>query len=307
MSGNLLVRLHSLGDVVLASGTAVEMQRTGPVSFVTGFAYKPIVNRIPGNVEPLSVSGGWKELRRISSGFSTIVDLQNNFTTKLAFTGRSVKRFQFDRRLRHRILHGAGGSLPWRALEYLRTWSDTGSPPPVLERYEGPSDRCFTAGIVVGGRWPLKTMPVGVVAELARLFCDVKGADVVLIGNESDIPAAQYVVEQCGYRSVKSAAGEGDISRLINRIETLDLLISPDSGPAHLAMALGVPVQVVFTSTSPALGFWPEGFRGSFMVESVPCRPCHRHGGKKCDAGDQKCRKMLVPRAVFEEAMCLVP
>ncbi|MCK5131827.1 MAG: glycosyltransferase family 9 protein [Candidatus Sabulitectum sp.] len=306
MAENLLVRLHSLGDVVLASGTAVAMSGSGPVSFAARAVYEPIIRRIPGSIKPIPVTGNWKELRRVSENFSTIVDLQNNLTTRLAFAGRNVKRFHFSRRLRRKVLLGAEITLPWRAEEYLRTWSVHGDPSPVLTRFETPRDGRFTVGIVAGGRWPMKTVPSGVVTELARLFCDLKGARVLIMGDSEDCLLAEHIAEQCGYRDVKSVAGEGGISRLIDRIEKLDLLISPDSGPAHLALALGVPVQVVFTSTSPALGFWSENFKGAFMVDPIPCRPCHRHGGKKCTAGDEQCRRMLVPRDVFEEAMCLV-
>jgi len=306
MDRNLLVRLHSLGDIVLASGTAVEMSATGPVGFACREQYKAVVERIPGNIEVVPVSGGWKELRDISAGFSAVVDLQNNFTTRLAFAGKNVKRFRFNRSLRRKVLHGACISVPWRAEEYLKTWSDKGNPVPILNRYEMPPGNRLTVGIAAGGRWPLKAIPAGVTAELARLFCDTEGADVFLIGDSEDAPLAQHIVDDCGYRSVKSVAGEGGIARLINRIEGFDLLVSPDSGPAHIASALGVPVLVVFTSTSPALGFWPHNFEGSFMVDHVSCRPCHRHGGTKCPSGNQRCRRLIVPREVFQEAMCLI-
>jgi len=307
MSKNLLVRLHSLGDVVLASGTAVAMSQNGKVSFASRAAYEPIIERIPGNIEAIPLSGGWQELRRVAKNYSTIVDLQNNLTTRLAFAGKNVKRFHFSRRLRRKVLLGAGNTLPWRAEEYLRTWSPGADPFPVLARHASPVQDKFTVGIVAGGRWPMKAVPTGVVTELARLFTDIEGAQVLIMGDSEDSAIAEHIVEQCGYRDVRTIAGEGGISQLISRIERLDLLISPDSGPAHIAMALGVPVQVIFTSTSPALGFWREDFSGAYMVEPIPCRPCHRHGGRKCAAGDEQCRNMIVPRDVFQEAMCLVP
>ncbi len=307
MSNNLLVRLHSLGDVVLASGTAVAMSQSGKVSFASRALYEPIVKRIPGNIESIPLSGNWKELRRISRNFSTVVDLQNNLTTRLAFAGRNVKRFHFSRRLRRKVLLGAGILLPWRAEEYLKTWSPGGDPSPVLTRHATPVQGRFTVGIVAGGRWPMKAVPAGVITELARLFADIEGAQVLIMGDSEDSSLAEHIVEQCGYRDVRTIAGEGGISQLISRVERLDLLISPDSGPAHIAMALGVPVQVIFTSTSPALGFWPNDFKGAFMVDPIPCRPCHRHGGKKCATGSEQCRRMIVPRDVFQEAMCLLP
>ncbi|MCK5785403.1 MAG: glycosyltransferase family 9 protein [Candidatus Sabulitectum sp.] len=304
---NLLVRLHSLGDVVLASGTAVSMAGSGPVSFATRPAYEPVIRRIPGDIIPFPLSGNWRELREASRDFSTIVDLQNNLATRLAFTGKNVKRFHFSRRERRKVLLGTGKTLPWRAEGYLRTWSDQGNPAPVLDRLETSSDGRLTVGIVAGGKWQMKTIPPGVITELARLFCDLEGAEVLILGDPGEASLAKNIVEECGYRNVRSVAGEGGISQLISRIEKLSLLISPDSGPAHLAMALGVPVQVIFTSTSPALGFWSDTFKGAYMVNPIPCRPCHKHGGSKCTAGDEQCRSMLVPRDVFQEAMCLVP
>ncbi len=306
MKQNLIIRLHSLGDVVLASGTAHSMSQENPVTFLSRPVYEPVIKRIPGDIKSMSLTGGWRELRQISAGFSTIVDLQNNTTTRLALTGRRVNRFRFSRRKRRKVLLGADTTLPWRAEEYLHAWGGKGNPDPVLERLSKPSGDNFTVGIVAGGGWPMKTIPPGVVTELARLFCDVKGARVLILGDSNDLPLSEYIVEQTGYRDVATVAGEGGISELINRIENLDLLVSPDSGPAHIAMALGVPVQVVFTSTSPALGFWSPDFKGSFMVNPIPCRPCHRHGGKKCSAGDEQCRKMLVPRELFEAALCLL-
>jgi heptosyltransferase-2 len=304
--GALLVRLHSLGDVVLASGTAASMALSGPVSFATRPEYEPVVRRIPGGITPVPVSDNWLDIRKISGGYSEIVDLQNNLATKLAFAGKNARRFRFSRRQRRKILLGSDSTLPFRAEEYLRTWGGKGNADSVLTRLETPPEGVFNVGIVAGGRWPMKSIPAGVVEELARLFCDVAEASVFVFGGGGDQNEINLIVEHCGYRNVTALTAEGGISQLISRIEKLHLLVSPDSGPAHLAKALGVPLQVIFTSTSKALGFWPEDFTGAFKVEGIPCRPCHRHGGRKCSAGDEQCRKMLVPREIFEAAICLL-
>lgn len=304
---NLIVRLHSLGDVILASGTARSMAECSPLTFVTRPEYEPAVRRIPGNIEVVPFAGNWITLRRLSKGFSIIVDLQGNLTTRAAFAGKkNVRRFRFNRALRRRILRGSGESLPWRASEYMNAWGGSGDPAPVLERKGFPEDGKRTIGIVVGGRWPMKAIPDGIAAELARLFCDGIGAHVLLLGETSDRKRAIDIAEQCGYRNVEPAAGEGGIGRLIERTESLDLLISPDSGPAHLGIALGVPTQVIFTSTSPSLGFYSPGLRGAFLVQGLSCRPCHRHGGIRCINGDLRCRSMLLPREIYEEALCLM-
>lgn len=305
MTRNLLVRFHSLGDVVLASGIASKMSEAGELTFVSKPIYKSIIERIPGDIRFSPYSGSWKDLRKEAANFDKIIDLQNNIATKLAFAGKDVRRFSFSRRARRKVLFGSTEKLPWRAEEYLKVWSDTGNATPTLKRLNQPTVNKFTVGIVAGGRWLMKSILPGTIAELARLFCDIKGADVQILGEKSDRELADSIVESCGFRSVEQFAGEGSVEDLINRIEKLDLLISPDSGPAHLAMALGVPTQVVFTSTSPSLGFWQPDYKGNFMVKSVPCRPCHKHGGNKCSLNEQ-CRKLLIPREMYEDALCLL-
>lgn len=302
---SLAVRLHSLGDVVLASGTVSALAEEGKTFFATSPGFAPVAERFPGVASVITVTG-WRELRRAAVGFSRVIDLQNNLTTGTALFGRATARYSLDRRKRRAILRGSGESMVWRAADYMEAAGLSGDPMPVLSRREYPEPGETTVGIVTGGRWPMKAIPDGVAAELARLFCDVLDARVFLIGGEQDRTRAEAVSEQCGYRRVVPVAGEGDIGQLVRRIEGLDLLVSPDSGPAHIGIGLGVPTQVIFTATSPALGFYPPDLPGIFMTCGVRCRPCHRHGGTSCRVGDELCRRSLVPRELFQEALCLM-
>jgi len=306
----LLVRLHSLGDVVLAAPSARAAAAHGSVAFLTRTAFLPVVRRFQGGVAPIGCDGGFFPLLRATAGHrgGKTVDLQNNISTRLAFPG--AKRFRFDRAMRRRIiaLGQSAGEMPFRAEAFLTTTGFPGADPePVLERLAFPPQGCFSAGIVTGGRWPLKALPEAVVAELARLFCDIDRARVFLIGDRSDRQEAESIRASCGDRSVLNVCGEGDVGSLLSRLEGLDILVSPDSGPGHLARGLGVPTLVVFTSTSHSLGFWrrfPKGYHG---VPGVPCRPCHRHGGRECPLGVAACRTRLVPREIHDLAMELVP
>lgn len=232
------------------------------------------------------------------------MDLQNSISTRLAFP-RAV-RFTFDRALRRRILAlGPGaGEMPYRAEACLTAAGFPASDPiPALKRYASPPGDVLRVGIVTGGRWPLKALPEAAVAELARLFCDLEGARVFLIGDSPDLPESTRIRDSCGGRDVVNACGEGDLETLIERLEGLDLLVSPDSGPGHLACALGVPTLVVFTSTSRSLGFWKGPEKAFHEVPGVPCRPCHRHGGRECPLGVAACRTGLVPREIHAIAM----
>lgn len=304
----LLVRLHSLGDVVLAAPAAAAAAGGGTASFLTRTVYLPVVERFHPELVALGCDEGPFALRRAARnhGKQGVADLQANIATFLAFP--RAKRFRFSRKTRRGItgMGASFGRMPLRSQAFLETAGFSGDPDPRIERRGPPVEGRFRVGLVAGGRWPMKAVPEGVLEELARLFCDLDRAEVFLLGEASDRAAADRILKRCAGRSVWNACGEGDMNALLNRLEGLHLLVSPDSGPAHLARALGVPTMVVFTSTSPELGFWKTDAPGTHMVEGVPCRPCHRHGGTACPLDAEACRKRLVPAEVRLKSMELL-
>src|SRR5262249_8572387 len=91
-----------------------------------------------------------------------------------------------------------------------------------------------------------------------------------------------------------------DVAQLAAEIAALDLLVSVDSGPAHLGAAYGVPVVVLFGPTS-WVRWGPRGARGRALSLELPCAPCSNIGGERCPLPDHshRCMKELdVPRVL---------
>lgn len=309
-SSTALIRLHSMGDVILAQPAAARLSGAGPVHFVTSEEYRPIVERMAGNIIPAAPvrDAGAPGLRRLLAriGPSSVVDLQNSLTTRLATLGMNVTgRFRMDRNRRRRVLRERKASMPLRTDDFLDAAGFGGTGEPELERRGAGPDR-LRVGIVAGGRWPLKSIPRGVISEAARLFHDLYGADVLITGGPGDSREVSAAASEVLRPGVDAYTGEKGVRGLIKAVEGLSLLVSPDSGPAHLAAAMGIPVLVVFTSTSPSLGFWRHDRRGNFMAGQFACRPCHRHGGRECARGDQACRRGILPLDLVGEAMGLL-
>jgi ADP-heptose:LPS heptosyltransferase len=59
-------------------------------------------------------------------------------------------------------------------------------------------------------------------------------------------------------------------------------LVSGDSGPLHLAAAVGAPVLGLFGPTTREWGFYPAGERDLVLERPLPCRPCSLHGRHSC-------------------------
>lgn len=138
------------------------------------------------------------------------------------------------------------------------TWRITFSPGEREER-----DRFFTelssrpvAGLVLATANPRKDWPAERYAPLADALHD-RGYTVLLIGGPGprEAEAAKRVRELARHRP---SSGLGNsVRRMMWMVDGIDLLVSPDTGPLHVAHALGTPVVGLYGHTNPwRVGPW---------------------------------------------------
>jgi lipopolysaccharide heptosyltransferase II len=122
--------------------------------------------------------------------------------------------------------------------------------------------------IHAGAGWETKRWPVEKFAEIARRF----EGSVVAVGTGSEQLSATRIVETAHGRGrpALNLAGRTTLKQLASLLRAADLMVSNDSGPMHLAAALGTPVVGIFTCTSPALS-GPAGTRHELVSTIVPC------------------------------------
>jgi len=89
-------------------------------------------------------------------------------------------------------------------------------------------------------RWPAEKF-----AELAAT-CAADGSRVVVIGDSSEQDLADGIAAQAASAGVRSAAGALDMAGLVALLAQADVVVANDSGPRHLAQALGVPTVGIF-------------------------------------------------------------
>jgi heptosyltransferase-2 len=90
------------------------------------------------------------------------------------------------------------------------------------------------------------------------------------------------------------------IDALAAAIARLDRLVACDSGPVHLATAVGTPVLALFGPTAAAR--WGPPPPGRALTLGLACSPCSNHGGDRCPEGHHRCMEDLAPAAVLDAA-----
>ena len=124
-------------------------------------------------------------------------------------------------------------------------------------------------GVHLGAAYgPAKTWPAERVVDLCRLL-DRAGVRAVLLGTGNEAPTAAAIAAQA---PAAMLAGRDRPAILAALLTELDVLVSGDTGVAHLAAALGTPVVALFGPTDPSLSA-PRG-RAVALTHPVPCAPC---------------------------------
>jgi heptosyltransferase-2 len=109
-------------------------------------------------------------------------------------------------------------------------------------------------------------------AELADLLAAQLGFRIVVVGSEAERPIAERIREstKCGTVVLN---GMTNLETLIGILSESALMVTNDSGPMHLAAALGVPTVAIFGATNDA-ETGPYGDRTRVVKHPVECSPC---------------------------------
>jgi heptosyltransferase-2 len=149
-----------------------------------------------------------------------------------------------------------------------------------------------------GSVWATKRWPPDGYAALATA-ARARGLQPLLVGSTAEAALCRRVADHCAER-VPVVAGRTGISELAALFSRSRALVSNDSGAAHVAAAVGTPVVTIFGATVPALGYTAVGESTRIVEhESLDCRPCHRHGARRCPRGHFRCMREISPGRVL--------
>lgn len=141
-------------------------------------------------------------------------------------------------------------------------------------------------------RWPLEGFH-----EVGRRLL-ARGTSLLVIAGPDEAAEVESSVREVwgnGRRVAVAGAGVG-LRTKAGLLARCAALLSNDSGPMHLAAAVGTPCVAVFGPTDPAR-FGPWGSSHRVVERSLPCRPCYPDGAR---CGERPCLAGVPVSAVWE-------
>ena len=125
-----------------------------------------------------------------------------------------------------------------------------------------------------------KCWPIGNFKKLGKcLLSRFPGVHLVIVGGPEDEVLGNLLVTAWGGESV-NFAGKASILQSAEIIRRCKLFIGNDSGPSHLAAAVGTPVVTIFSSFVYPELWRPWGRKSQIIRRSVPCEFCFTENGK---------------------------
>jgi heptosyltransferase-2 len=310
----VVLRFSAVGDVVLTAPAIAALRAALPEArIVYGIkerlahlvAHNPNVDEV---LELRTGEGPWSFARRIRALEPVaVLDLHNKIRSKLirAFLPGVPKVVWHKRDFRDTLpvklalrpyrssmlfadrYHAAveqlaGRSLPRGKLEYFLGPRDRAAADAAL-RASGLNPEKPLVGLSPGANWETKRWPVERFAGLARRAV-AQGFQVAVQGNEDEIDLGRKIAEQAP--GAVDLSGKLDLRALGGFISRCSVLVANDSGPMHMARALGVPTLAFFGSTDPAM----FDFHGhTALFAGVECAPCSFFGRARCPRGHFRC------------------
>ncbi len=149
--------------------------------------------------------------------------------------------------------------------------------------------------VAPSSQWSTKQWTTEGYADLIGKLTN-KGLNVYLVGTRNERDVCERVRDAAGPNAksvVRSFAGRFDLVQLHALMSEAQAIVANDSGTMHLAAVAGRPIIGIFGPTVLKQGYRPWSNDSAVLQVDVRCRPCGRHGHKKCPIGTHECMKKI--------------
>ena len=319
----LIIRLSSIGDIVLTTPVVRAVNEQLPEAEVHFLVRKDLVSVVENNphihkvhiYDSENVGQTIDELRQ--EQFTVVIDLQKTLRSRKVVRSLKVPSYTFCKHnLSKWICYRLKmNGMPethiveryFEAVKDLNVHNDHKG----LEFYipenqgfeEDDLPMMFEDGfvaIVLAAQHFTKRIPVSKVVEIGSIL----HKPIMLLGGKDVYEEGEQVVAQLGERAT-NGCGKYTLYQSAAILQHADCVITGDTGLMHISAALHKPTAAIFGATIPEYGYYPympgerDKFR-NFEVCPLNCRPCSKFGSSKCRRKHFKCMKNISATEVAE-------
>jgi heptosyltransferase-3 len=177
-----------------------------------------------------------------------------------------------------------------------------------LERAGVPPESTFAVLNPNAGELSLeRRWPASMFIELGQRLAAQQDWSIVLIGSKSEHEYTEAIRARIGTTRVANLAGRLSTPELAAVFAQAAVVVSNDSGPMHIAAAMGAPTLGLFGPETPVM-YGPIGLRARALYRPPPCSPCinvHDNKLSSCIWGEAQCLVGLSVDEVHEAALAL--
>jgi heptosyltransferase-2 len=330
----LIVRAGALGDTLMATPAVRALKQRYPemeLDFLCSQSARPLLEENPAIAQLFALEHrnvpylfSWEKrrlartLRERQYGMAVLLESGRHYRELIEHAG--VHEIRDIRDTHNPHVHAI--------VNNLRAAGCDDAPPPPMEIHLAPRDEMRAAEMLGGlprpwiglhaGYGPprrkdsrqqgerLKAWGAENFARLGKMLRERHGASLVFTGGGDDLPVTSRISELLGQPDPLVLAGRTSVREMAAVIEQLDVFVSVDSGPAHMAAALGTRLVVLW---GPAIleqvRPWGDPERVVVVRHAVFCAPCYGTPMmKQCQRNI--CMEAISPARVADEVARLL-
>ena len=321
--------LKRLGDAVLSIPAFRAIKESIPQSRITVFApsyVQDILERIPSidSIVPYSAdSSFYKKARRVRKLFDNPFDLAVDLTCDYTIEGAVLcylsgaayrvgydtwkRGFLFNRPVKHdtrpapvvdeilNIVQNIGLKTDDKSLKISASTEAIETAKKFL-RFKDVKENDLVIGIHPGGYYPTQRWLSERFAEVADKIIEKHKARVLVMGGSKEEELISRIKTSMANQPVVFL--NQPIGDLLAMIQVCHLLICNNSGPLHMAAAVGIPTV---STMGPTLAerWWPQGENHIVLRQDLPCMPCNEG---RCRLKTLECMKLITVEDMLKAA-----
>lgn len=307
-SNILIFKKDEIGDMITALPVFSELRKQYPAAKITLFS-RPLMHEFLKNDPNIDLLVS--KFEDLSGKYDLIIDLRGDYST-IKYALRHKPRYRLDRgsiRIKNKLKSTQHAHEVLTNLKIIAPVLDEIPQKPIVKLFTDRRNEAVAtlflqrncvnnafAILHISARKKLKRWSIDKFIALATWLKNAKNLDIVFVGDNQERLEIDRMQQKIPFATF-SFAGEGNLLDYAALAARCSIMVGNDSGPMHIAAAMGVPVLGLFGPSEPHL-FAPYGENATYIHHKLSCNPCDQ---VNCVHPNNPCMNRITVEEVLEK------